>query len=356
MFNYLYRKFFFKVPQLGDNLDTRTEGEKLTAFDNREIAFAGSPIQWVEKSSWKNYPIKYQYYTGECVAQSTTKHLGINDKVGIGQYASLSAEFFYYYRSNRPDAGMIWLDAMNIATTKGACFNQYIEQRIRESDPVTVPKPEWEKEALLFRGQAYVEDKIRSMDSIAQIIDQQGSCLLWFWFDVNGQEWWKPYPSILFPNLGTYDAGATRHALVATDYGTINGKRYLKIEDSAGNNTAVDGQNRFIDENFLKRCFVAGYVIDLVTPPPVTKPKWTGTRTLTIGSKGDDVQTLQEILMLEGVFNYPNSTGFFGGATRKAVIALQNKYKDEILTPVGLTQGTGVCAKATLAWLSANYK
>ena len=43
MFNYLYRKFFFKVPQLGDNLDTRTEDEKLTAFDNREIAFAGSP-------------------------------------------------------------------------------------------------------------------------------------------------------------------------------------------------------------------------------------------------------------------------------------------------------------------------
>ena len=356
MFNYLYRKFFFKPPHLGDNQDTRTEGEKLNAFDNREIAFAGSPVQWVEKTSWKNYPIKMQYYTGECVAQSTTKHLGINDKVGIGQYASLSAEFFYYYRSNRPEAGMIWLDAMKIATTKGACFNQYIEQRIRESDPVTVPKPEWEKEALLFRGQAYVEDKIRSMDSIAQIIDQQGSCLLWFWFDVNGQEWWKPYPSILFPNLGTYDAGATRHALVATDYGTINGKRYLKIEDSAGNNTAVDGQNRFIDENFLKRCFVAGYVIDLVTPPPIAKPKWTGTRVLTIGSKGDDVQVLQEILMLEGVFNYPTASGYFGGITRKAVIALQNKYKDSILTPVGLTQGTGVCAKATLAWLSANYK
>ena len=193
MFNYLYRKFFFKVPQLGDNLDTRTDDEKLTAFDNREIAFAGSPVQWVEKTSWKNFPIKMQYYTGECVAQSTTKHLGINDNIEKGlRYADLSAEFFYYYRANRPGEGMIWSDAMKIATTRGACYNEYIRQRVRESEPETVPKPEWEKEALLFRGQAYVEDKIRSMDSIAQIIDQQGSCLLWFWFDVNGQEWWKP--------------------------------------------------------------------------------------------------------------------------------------------------------------------
>lgn len=356
MFNYIYRTFFFKPPHLGDNQDTRTDDEKLTAFDNREIAFAGSPVQWVEKTSWKNYPIKYQNYTSQCVAQSTTKHLGINDKLDTGKYTDLSAEFFYYYRVNRLGQGMIWLDAMKIATTKGSCFNNRIEQRVRESEPVTVPKPEWEKEALIFRGQAYVEDKVRSMDSIAQIIEQQGSCLLWFWFDVNGNEWWKPYPSILYPMLGTYDAGATRHALIATDYGTINGNKYLKIEDSAGNNTAVDGQNRFIDENFLKRCFVAGYVVDLATPPPIAKPKWTGTRTLTIGSKGDDVKTLQEILMYEGLFNYPNCTGFYGGITRKAVIALQEKYRAEILTPLGLSKGTGIVANATIKWLLANYK
>jgi peptidoglycan hydrolase-like protein with peptidoglycan-binding domain len=71
---------------------------------------------------------------------------------------------------------------------------------------------------------------------------------------------------------------------------------------------------------------------------------------------GDDVKTLQDILKIEGVFTFPNSTGFFGGATRKAVVDLQNKYKNEILTPAGLTQGTGVVGKNTLAWLTANYK
>lgn len=352
----LFKRLFYPTPRLGDNDDTRTSSQIENAYDNREIATA-SLLQWLPKTTWKSFPVKRQYYTGECVAQSTSKHLGINDVRTFGKYSDLSAEFIYYWRTNKPSQGMIWLDAMKIATTKGSCLNSRITQRVRESEPEPSLTAEMINEGQIYRGTAFIEDKVRSIDSVAQIIEQQGSCLLWFWFDVNGYEWWVKEPKILYPNLGTYDAGATRHALVATDYGVRNGKKVLKIEDSAGNWSAENDQDRFIDAEFMQRCFVAGYVIDLpeapITPP---KPQWTGKRTLQVGMSGDDVKTLQDILKIEGVFTFPNSTGYFGGLTRAGVIRLQEKHKAEILTPLGLSKGTGVVANATIKWLSANYK
>lgn len=360
MFNYL-KKLFFSLGQLlfkiktGVTGDDRTPKQIENAFDNREIASTTIPV-WKEKTVWKSYPVKRQWGTFECVAQSTTKHLAINNINDFAGYIPLSAGFFYDWRSNKPQGGMGHVDAMDIAVNRGSCRDERIRQRFQESDPSPTIDRSMIDEAKMFKGQAFFEDKVRSLDSVAQIIEQRGSCFVWFWFDENGYEWWLPYPRIIYPNLGTHDRGATRHAVLAVDYGLKDGKKYLKIEDSAGNSTALNDQDRFIDEDFMKRCFVSGYVVDFVNPPQVDKPKWTGKKTLQVGSKGDDVKTLQKILALEGFFNYPEFTGFFGGATRMGVIKLQEKYASEILTPLGLSKGTGTVASATIKWLSANYK
>jgi len=42
-----------------------------------------------------------------------------------------------------------------------------------------------------------------------------------------------------------------------------------------------------------------------------------------------------------------SETEFFGELTENAVIRLQNKYKDDILTPVGLSEGTGIVGPST---------
>jgi len=67
-----------------------------------------------------------------------------------------------------------------------------------------------------------------------------------------------------------------------------------------------------------------------------------------IGSKGVEVQELQKCLA-EDPAVYPEGeiTGYFGSLTKKAVIRFQEKYASEILTPLGLTSGTGKVAKAT---------
>jgi len=360
MFNYL-KKALFTLGQLLFKIKTGVIGDDRTpkqidnAFDNREISGTTVPV-WKEKTVWKSYPIKRQWGTFECVAQSTTKHLAINNINDFAGYIPLSSGFFYDWRSNKPQGGIGHVDAMGIAVNRGSCRDERIRQRFRESDSAPEITQSMIDEAKMFKGTAFFEDKVRSLDSVAQIIDERGSCFVWFWFDENGHEWWLPYPRIIYPNLGTNDRGATRHAVLAVDYGLINGKRYLKIEDSAGNSTALNDQDRFIDADFMKRCFVSGYVVDFVNPPAIDKPKWTGKKTLQVGSKGEDVKTLQKILSLEGFFNYPEFTGQFYGATRMGVIKLQEKYASEILTPLGLSKGTGKVSTQTLKWLLANYK
>jgi len=66
------------------------------------------------------------------------------------------------------------------------------------------------------------------------------------------------------------------------------------------------------------------------------------TRNLLYGAEGEDVKQLQRCLARDPEI-YPEGevTGFFGPKTKAAVIRFQEKYASEILTPIGLSQGTG---------------
>lgn len=72
----------------------------------------------------------------------------------------------------------------------------------------------------------------------------------------------------------------------------------------------------------------------------------TFTRNLRYGMRGNDVACLQALL------NVSPRTGYFGPLTRAAVIRFQEDNAAEILTPLGLTRGTGVVGPATRAKLN----
>lgn len=65
-------------------------------------------------------------------------------------------------------------------------------------------------------------------------------------------------------------------------------------------------------------------------------------RDLNVGSEGDDVKRLQQCLAkFPDIYPEGKVTGYFGSKTKNAVIRFQEKYKDEVLKPLGLSEGTG---------------
>ncbi len=84
-------------------------------------------------------------------------------------------------------------------------------------------------------------------------------------------------------------------------------------------------------------------------------------RNLQFGSRGEDVRNLQKLLNKDartrvaviGAGSPGNETSMFGYATQAVVIKFQNLYKQEVLTPVGLSTGNGFVGSLTRAKLTA---
>ncbi len=86
---------------------------------------------------------------------------------------------------------------------------------------------------------------------------------------------------------------------------------------------------------------------------------YTFTRSLKVGSVGEDVRELQKILNAEGFTiakTGPGSPGnestYFGVATKMALIKYQNYYRSDVLTPYGLSSGTGYFGPATIKFIN----
>lgn len=88
---------------------------------------------------------------------------------------------------------------------------------------------------------------------------------------------------------------------------------------------------------------------------------YTWAQNLTNGSTGPDVLALQRFLnsnpatqvAASGIGSAGNESDYFGSLTKAAVAAFQNLYKAQVLTPVGLTSGTGYFGPSTRAHMNS---
>ena len=79
------------------------------------------------------------------------------------------------------------------------------------------------------------------------------------------------------------------------------------------------------------------------------EPSFQFKKNLQAGSQGSEVEALQKCLAKDpDVYPGGEITGYFGDKTKTAVIKFQEKYKEELLTPQGLTAGTGAVLKSTM--------
>lgn len=121
----------------------------------------------------------------------------------------------------------------------------------------------------------------------------------------------------------------------------------VRAVDSAGNETDNTNQVSVVAiGSSVEATVLAGFIPpELITETVVSEIIFT--RNLTLGGRGADVTLLQELLVNEDVYPEALTTGYFGQLTKAAVMRFQNKYKEEILTPVDLSEGTGYFGEST---------
>jgi hypothetical protein len=111
------------------------------------------------------------------------------------------------------------------------------------------------------------------------------------------------------------------------------------------------------------RLFAAIFLAVFIVLPNLASAKtWCHTfnTNLKIGDRGDEATALRTALTKDGFSNVStelgsNDTAGFDKSLASAVSAFQEKYKDEILTPNGLQNGTGFVGKSTRAKLNKLY-
>lgn len=333
----MINNIFRKQKGTGALEDLRPFTEKEKDYEFKEMVTSAEPVNWVEKNSWRTFPIYDQNGSGSCVAQTVAKMLGVMYWLLNNEYVHFSATHVYQRRDNKPKGGMEGVNALDIAREGVTLEDLVVSQKMTDEQMDSVKIPEYKaKVGEIFKVGNYVTLPTKDIDTIASVIQKTGKpVMVWFYF--NHDEWTKE-PTIK-RYLEVYGSKTSRHSVTAVDFFLKNGKKYLVIDDSWGTSYGEKGQ-RFISEDFFKvRNFFAAYFInfkfDEVVIPDLPKI----TKDLQLGMNDPEVKILQDKLKVKGFFpTNIESTGYFGAITKKAVQQFQ--------TSVGLLSD-GVVRKQT---------
>lgn len=326
----------------GALLDTRPAELKAKDFksDNPELASAVQ-LNWVEKTpeQWKNYPSRNQMGSSSCVAQAAAK-AGFTMGLDI-----LSAHPIYRNRKNFSDKGMWLYDMADLFKRQGTVheaddISQNVNEDFLNRNFTEGVQGILNNHPIKIGGYVYVANP-KNIDEIAQAIEEHGHCIITV--GSNYAEW-SSIPEIQ-GQVNWY------HAICAIDYVLYNGKKYIVIEDSWGSNIGQFDDRRLLSAEFLQaRCTGALFLLPYSPTPPFSH---VFTQKLVRGDSGEEVENLQKALKSLSFFPTMQTTKFFGQITESAVKKFQMHYKDEILTPLGLTQPTGRFGEMTMKKLNS---
>lgn len=318
--------------------DTRSEEEKAKDYTHVEgLGMAVITPDWKEKTTWTTLSLRKQITSSSCGAQALSKLLEFFNK------DIMSATPIYRKRKNFPGEGMFAQDIGDIGkknktTTEAICPSQNMTEE--QMNAALIP------DVLPYGISGYYFLPI-DIDLIATALEK-GHGLI-FGIGSHIAEW-TDVPQVIEGKLtfnhyvSAYDKNYTLH----------KGEKSVIIDDSVNSYSTLNGTGqRILTESFLKeRCWT---VLAIVPEVKVEKPKHTFEKNMVYGDRGEEVKELQRCMIDQGFLKSGFDTGYFGTLTMRAVIKFQEKYKNEILKPVGLAQGNGKVLNYTRKQLNVLY-
>lgn len=335
--------------ELGALIDNRPEEAKKKDYKFEEIVASAAPVNWVEKDPKKVRRFKDQFQdgSGSCVAQTLRKMTGVYVFLKTKTYLDFSATHVYQRRSNKPDGGMIAVNAFDIGQ-KGITLEQFCpsEELTDAKMDAAVVTPFMASVGEAFKLGKYFTIATGDIDVIASIIQETGKAVM-VWFYFTHSEWGADkkddftVPRVIDNLVNPTDPRASRHSVAAVDFFLYKGKKALMIEDSA---PFAGVSRRIITEDFFKArnwfsAHFMNFAFEKPEDPVNPKPKYTFLKDLqfsTVVKYDPDVKALQDILKYEGFFpSNVESTGYFGSVTKVAVGKWQEKHNVAIPTDAG---------------------
>lgn len=313
---------------------------KVEAPKHSEIAGAFPSAVWIEKdqtNGFVTYPKRNQGSTNQCTCYAMAKALSIDEQVENGLWRELSPRSLYPYVFIAPEGGANSLNVANVACKQGMTLEHLypteglLEGEVRTAQGYTKDA----KQVAYIYAPGKIIEASADFETIAGIIDgyrQQGikkGVMITIYGENNGT-WLSAFPKPPVAKNGKLWG----HRVIVTDFGLINGKKYLSIDNSAGEGIGNKGQ-QYLGEEYQP--FIFGAIYTLNQPDDwqnsaisqVVKPKYQWNTNLTVGSSGPDVLNLQLALQSIGMFpvaTFVKPTGSFFGITKEGVKLFQISF------------------------------
>lgn len=355
--------------QLGVLPDNRTPEQQEFDIKHDEIFGASVPTYLPNYQAASEYvgkfPVDNQFGTSSCVAHGkvlVTSIFNFLQGTYVGDFIQLASMFIYRNRVNYPEAGMIPSSANTQTEQQGAPIYADLPtpQTEDEANALTID-PAMTTAAKQFAAGKWVTlVDPTDIDTIAFVSNDLGLPLNILIYATEA-EWSQANVDIITQGLQQSDPTAmVRHCITVLPHSAYTdeaGKKWVIVQDSADFGGIFF---RSVADTFIAaRVYECDYMIAMGSQPVPARPKIAALNTdLTVGSTGPDVTALQQVLQYMGYLpNVVNGqpfapTGNYLGMTKSAVLQLQNEYAAEILTPEGLTEGTGYAGSSTRAFIN----
>lgn len=331
-----------------------------TAWLHEEIAGAFQPAIWVEKdpkTGFKTYPKRNQKTQNSCVSYVLSKELAVDELSENGIYREISPRSIYPY-TFVAGGGSNSITAHKLAVRQGMTLEMLLptdgltEDKARSDDGYVTDAKQI---ALIYRPQSFVEcaTDLETIASILYNYEQQGlkKVVSVTVVGTNNGTWLTLMP---FPPKKD-DKNLWYHRIAITDFGLINGKKFLSFDNSWGDIPGNAGQ-QFLSEQYMPFIYGGIYTLNIkdnwqqLETPRVQMPKYNWKYDLQIGSAGEDVKVLQQALQSMGFFPISSvvaPTGQYFGITKAAVNLFQ--------AALGIPQ-TGIVDELTREKLNGIFK